>query len=259
MNIGICVSHREAAQVAGGYDFIEENIQRFLMPLASDGDFAPELADATSCGFTIPAANSFYPGKIKTVGSEMDSATILSYARTSFSRAKLAGIRIMVFGSGGSRALPDGVSATDAASQFAAALSLIAPAAAENGITIVVEPLNRAECNFINSLAEGAAIVRSVNHPSVRLLADIYHMMREDEGPQEIRNHAAIIRHVHIAERKTRSAPGVAGDDFLPYLRALKESGYTGDISLECRWTDLAGDSAIGIRTLRRQLAEAGY
>ena len=259
MNIGICVSHRESAQVAAGYDFIEENIQRFLKPLASDGDFAPELADATSCGFTIPAANSFYPGKIRTVGSDMDSATILSYSRTSFSRAKLAGIRIMVFGSGGSRALPEGASATDAASQFAAALSLIAPAAAENGITIVVEPLNRAECNFINSLAEGAAIVRMVNHPSVQLLADIYHMMREDEGPQEIRNHAAIIRHVHIAERETRSAPGVAGDDFLPYLRALKESGYTGDISLECRWTDLAHDSAIGIKTLRRQLAEAGY
>ena len=44
------------------------------------------------------------------------------------------------------------------------------------GIVVCVEPLNRAESNFINTLQEGAEIVRRVNHPHIRLLADLYHM-----------------------------------------------------------------------------------
>jgi sugar phosphate isomerase/epimerase len=106
-------------------------------------------------------------------------------------------------------------------------------------VTVVIEPLNRAETNLVNSLEEGARIVEAVNHPNLKLLCDIYHMMREDEPASEIVKYGKYIRHCHIAEREERTSPGTKGDDFRPYFKALKEIGYKGCVSIECRWKDL--------------------
>ena len=122
---------------------------------------------------------------------------------------------------------------------------------------MVVEPLNTAECNLVNSVTEGAEAVRAAGHSHVMLLADLYHMLREDESPDAIERAGALIRHVHVAERAERTPPGVAGDDFRPFLRALARIGYHGAYSLECRWRDQLAQAPPGVAELRRQLASA--
>ena len=119
---------------------------------------------------------------------------IVAYAESAFQRAKEVGIRTIVFGSGGSRALVENFDKGRAEKQFVDVLKAIAPLAANYAVQIVIEPLNRGECNFINSLAEGAAAVRGCGHHSVLLLADIYHMLREDEDPQEILRFGELLR-----------------------------------------------------------------
>jgi hydroxypyruvate isomerase len=47
-----------------------------------------------------------------------------------------------------------------------------------------------------------------------------------------------VVAHIEIAEKAERSVPGVKGDDFRPYFRVLRESGYQGAISIEGRGTD---------------------
>lgn len=48
------------------------------------------------------------------------------------------------------------------------------------------------------------------------------------------------LKHCHISEKKTRTAPGLKGDgsEFVPYFAALKKIGYTGGVSCECGWGD---------------------
>ena len=84
----------------------------------------------------------------------------------------------------------------------------MAPLAEKYGITIAVEPLNRGETNFINSLAEGVEIIEAVKSPRVRLLCDIYHMLKEDESPDEIVKYGKHIVNCHIAEKEKRTPPG---------------------------------------------------
>jgi sugar phosphate isomerase/epimerase len=129
------------------------------------------------------------------------------------------------------------------------------PVARAHGIFVVIEPLHRGECNFINSVSEGAEIVREVNDPHIRLLADIYHMLREDEGPASIASAGPLIGHCHIAEKDGRTPPGVHGDDFTPYLDALRRIGYTGGISIECRWNNLGYELPVAVETLEVQIA----
>ena len=107
---------------------------------------------------------------------------------------------------------------------------------------IALESLQSSETNFLNTVKAAGEIVRAVNHPNFRLNADIFHMMRENESPQSIIDYADVLAHCEIAEKQTRSLPGVMGDDFKPYLRALRKANYTGNIFIEGNTTNPVND-----------------
>jgi sugar phosphate isomerase/epimerase len=260
MRLGICTGFQNAPALRGVVDFIEESVQRVLLGEADDAAFAKATAGAAACGLPILAANCYLPGHLKCTGPSVDLDKLLVYARVVMARAERLGVSTIVFGSGGSRQLPEGVSRLAGVEQLARVAAAMAPIAAQHGVTLVIEPLNSQECNFINALQEGAEIVAQVDHPNVRLLADIYHMRRDGEAAGELARFGKLLHHVHLAEVEKRTAPGVAGDDFRPCLRALKRAGYAGDLSLECGWgQNLAAEARAAIDALCAQLADAGW
>lgn len=260
MQIGVCTPLANAALARGaGADFVEEHIQNFLMPERDEAAFAANRAAARAASLPVKAANCFLPGALKCVGPSVDLPRIERYAEVAFRRAADIGIQVLVFGSGGSRALPDGFPKEKALDQFVELLRRLGPIATANRLVLVVEPLNRGECNFLHTVAEGAEVVSRCGHPGVRLLADIFHMTRNGETPDDLARHGHLLSHVHIAENEKRSAPGVKGDDFRPFLRALKQAGYDQRLAVECAWGDLKAELPRCVRTLRQQLAEAEF
>lgn len=258
MQFGLCTPVEKCSEVqASQPDFLEEHIQNLLKPTEPDAAFEENRKRAAASPVPVRAANCFLPGTLKCVGPQVDLAALERYAATAFARAKQAGIEIMVFGSGGARKIPDGFAKAQAEEQFVALLKRLGPLAAPHNVTIVVEPLNKGECNFINSLADGAALVRATGHPNVWLLADIFHMLRDGEKPEEIAKYGALLRHVHLAENEKRAAPGVKGDDFRPFFEALKKVGYDRRMAVEPAWKDRAAESVLALRTIRQQWAEA--
>lgn len=259
MNIGICTGTEQAGEAqAAGADFIEVNVQGFLKPMDDDAAFEPSLRAAEACPLPIRAANSFLPASLKSAGPDYQRQPILDYAAVAFRRAEQVGISRVVFGSGGSRSLPEGFSQSEAFDQFTDLLGALGPIAETHGVTLVVEPLGP-ECNFIKTLEEGASVVHKADHPTIRLLADSFHMARIGEPGEKIKPVASLIAHVHVAEEKGRRAPGVGGFDFTPHLKPLAEAGYTGGVSMECAWPDgLAADAAKAVEVLREQGAAVG-
>ncbi|MFA6285886.1 MAG: sugar phosphate isomerase/epimerase family protein [Opitutaceae bacterium] len=237
MKIGICLDPiATLAWPSAPGDFLEANVQGLFIPEAPDTDFAPVAAKLAPLHGRILAANCFLPGNLKVTGPSVDHDRLARYADTAFRRAAATGARFIVFGSGGARQIPDGWSHAEGFEQFVRALEICAPLAKKHGVTLVVEPLNRGECNLINTVVEGAVAVARVNHPNIRLLVDIFHMLRNDESPDDIVKVGPWIAHAHIAEKADRTAPGVAGDDFRPWFAALKRAGYAGALSLECKF-----------------------
>ncbi|MCG3147071.1 MAG: hypothetical protein PCFJNLEI_00508 [Verrucomicrobiae bacterium] len=245
--IGICTAVTTPPPAG---DFIEENVQRYLRP--EQPDFTP-----VPTALPVRAANCFLPGTLKCVGTTVDQARLIAYATTAFHRAQQAGIELIVFGSGAARQIPDGFSRAKAEAQFVTYLKEIAPLADRHGVTLVIEPLNAAECNFILSVPEADTVAQACGHPRIAILADFYHMLQQDQAPDDIRRHSSRLRHIHVAEKAKRTAPGLAGDDFRPYLRALNQIGYRGRLALECIWQDYANDVRTGVAELRRQLTAA--
>jgi sugar phosphate isomerase/epimerase len=240
---------------SAGYSFVEENVRNFLAPAEDETVFQAKLALLKESKLPVEACNSFLPGNLKCVGTAPLHDDILKFAETAFKRAETAGVKTIVFGSGGARAIPEGFSKDEAKNQFITLCKGIAPLAKKYNVVISLEPLNTKECNFINSVAEGGEIVEAVNHNNFRLLADFYHMLRENETPANITKYGHLLYHTHIAENVGRTAPGVNKEDFTPYFKALKDSGYKGRMAIECSWKSLGEQAAPALQEMRRQLS----
>lgn len=239
MRFGICTSVEKSAAVkAAGWDYVEEGVQRLLAATVPDSEWRG--ADVVkSASLPTPAGNTLVPGSLKIVGPDADLSRLEAYMRIVLRRAEMVGMRTLVFGSGGARHVPDGFDRARAREQIVAFASMSARIAANHGVTLVVEPLNRGECNIINSVAEGMEYVRAVNHPNLQCLVDSYHFWLEDEPLENLRAAMPWIKHVHVADKVGRVAPGLSGQsDYKPFFRVLKQGGYNGLISFEGKAMD---------------------
>lgn len=254
-DLGVCTGWDKATMLSEkGFSYIEAGVRWALVPEQPTEEFTANFEAMKESPLPVRACNSFIPGNLKSVGPEADHEKLLAYADTAFRRARMVGIETIVFGSGGSRGIPEGFPREEARSQFIELCKAMGPIAEKYDVVVVLEPLNTKEVNFINSVAEGGEIVREIDHPNVRLLADIYHMMMEDEGPESITEYGDLIRHTHIAEKEGRAAPGTHGEDFTPYLKALKDVGYKGRMSIECRWENMEAQAGPAIEHIKKQL-----
>ncbi|MCE5186553.1 MAG: sugar phosphate isomerase/epimerase [Planctomycetaceae bacterium] len=251
---GICTSVDNGQKLKdAGYDYIEAGVQKFLVTQSDEAEFQKNLAAAKAGPLPVYACNSFIPAELKCVGPEANPAGVVAYAGTAFARAKQAGVKRIVFGSGKSRAIPEGFDRAKARQQFVDILRQMGPLAGENDVVVIIEPLNTKETNFINSVAEGAEIAKEANHPNICVLADFYHMALENESPDSIRQAGPMLKHCHIAEKENRLAPGTTAYDFTPYFKALKDIGYNGGISIEGRWNDFDAQLAGALKTMQTQ------
>ena len=253
-HLGICgTGHAEAAKAAG-LDYLEANVSGFLMPEKSDEEFAANKELAKTIIPPIYSANGFFPGEIKVVGPEADIERAVKYSETAIRRAEEIGIEILVLGSSGSRNIPEGFDRAEAEKQFVDFLKRIAPAAEEHHVVVALEPLQASESNFINTVPEGAEIARKTGSDYICVIADLFHMARMKEGPEDIIKSADKLVHCHIAECEERTAPGVKGDDFTPYFKALKEIKYDGRISFECSWQDVSAQLPKAVEVMKEQI-----
>jgi sugar phosphate isomerase/epimerase len=241
---------------ASGFSLLGESVGKMLSPNLTEEEFQANLKriEASSC--KVYVCNILFPASMKIAGPAVDEKQVLAHVDKVFDRAKKALIPLIVLGSGGSRRLPEGYDYSLALKNFTALCGKLALLAHKHGITVAIESLNRAETNFLNTLAETAEVVRKVNHPNFRLNADIYHMMKENEPPQHIINAGKMIIYVELAEKENRTFPGVAGDDFKPYFRALKSIGYQGPVVIEGLSNKLREEVPLAYTYLTGQLQE---
>ena len=122
----------------------------------------------------------------------------------------------------------------------------------ENQITLAVEVVNRYEGFLLNTCEEAVRFVEELQHPSVQLLLDTFHMnIEENELEQAVIQAGKHLCHLHAAEQN-RSLPGQGRLPWKKLAHALKQIHYDGAIVIEafvrsfgapgrkaCVWRDL--------------------
>lgn len=100
-------------------------------------------------------------------------------------------------------------------------------------VPVLLEPQNASNINNINTISDGLLWTARLGYEGAGLLADVYHMSITERSVTDSINMAAgQIGFVHMSDSERK----VPGDGKLPIARvvkALKENGYDGYISLE--------------------------
>jgi D-psicose/D-tagatose/L-ribulose 3-epimerase len=143
------------------------------------------------------------------------------------------------------------------------------------GVKLSVEPLNRFEVYFLNTMADANRLVAEVGEAGFGYLYDSFHAnIEECDIAASVRDNAAGINHVHISENH-RGIPGSGHVHWDATFAALRESGYDGWLTIEafgralpelaaatCIWRDLfAAEAEVaeqGLAFMKSQWARAG-
>jgi sugar phosphate isomerase/epimerase len=115
-----------------------------------------------------------------------------------------------------------------------AGVTCIAKRADKLNLRVAIEVLNRYESHLLNTAAQAIRFTVKVGADNVGVLLDAYHMNIEESDP----GGAILVTGEHLflfhAADSNREAVGRGHTDFAALLRALQQTGYTGDIVIEC-------------------------
>jgi sugar phosphate isomerase/epimerase len=234
-----------------GYDYIELSVSRHLQPEVDQAGWTNLRNDIQAQPLPIEAYNTFLPADLKVTGPAVDAERVGRYLSVAFERAAELGGQLIVFGSGGARTVPQGFPRQTAWQQLVDFVRRAGEQAAQVGMTVCIEPLNRSESNVLNDVHEAAQLAQAADHPQVSVLADLYHIVRETEPMEHLIEASSWISHVHVADTERR-APGQGTYPYPAFFSALQQINYDERCSVECSWVDLPIECGPALEYLRK-------
>ena len=110
----------------------------------------------------------------------------------------------------------------------------VADYAETKGVTLILEPVNRYEIDYINNLDQCTELLDKINRKNFMMMPDVFHMNIEDAhiGESLIRNRK-YVKYIHLASSQ-RHAPGDGHLDFDDVFSTLGKIGYDGWCTVEC-------------------------
>ncbi|MGD0869290.1 MAG: sugar phosphate isomerase/epimerase family protein [Bryobacteraceae bacterium] len=254
VEIGVCGSIDDFAKAAQfGFDYFEPSAA--AVAALTEPAFADFEKRVSKSKLRCECFNSFIR-TLMVVGPKVDRDALTAYMNTALDRCRALGGAIIVWGSAGSRNVPEGYSRDQAWQQIQSFLGLAGDLAKSRKIVIAIEPLRKQESNIINSGAEALRLVREVNHPNVKMIIDYYHLRQENEDPGILVEARDAIVHLHFANPNGRVWPKNAGEDPLygRFFELVKKTGFRGGLSIEGRGT-FEADAAASLEFFKKELA----
>ncbi|MBM7568195.1 sugar phosphate isomerase/epimerase family protein [Paenibacillus sacheonensis] len=232
-----------------GYDYMECTVVSLQVENADAHREA--LSIYLESPLPVSAFSVFFPGDIKLIGPERDTERTRRYIHAAAEAMHRIGAKTVVLGSGRSRNVPEGWERARGEEEMLHTLEWIAGDFGGAGLTLAIEPLNKKECNFINSVDDAVAIAKQINHPAVRVLADFYHMEEENEALDTLTRNKDWLAHIHLADTG-RLAPGTGSYPYAEFAARLKAAGYQGMISAECGVGDVEKELTESLAFMKR-------
>jgi hydroxypyruvate isomerase len=143
--------------------------------------------------------------------------------------------------------VPPGVPQVTAASLYATNLAWAAEQAKPAGVTLVIEPINHRDMPgyFLNTQAQGAAVVEAIGRDRLGLQFDVYHVQStEGDITKRMEQFMPVIAHMQIADVPARNEPGTGEIGWSYVFRRMDELGYQGWVGCEYR---PAGETVAGL------------
>jgi D-psicose/D-tagatose/L-ribulose 3-epimerase len=254
VEIGVCGSVDDFVKAEQfGFDYFEPAAA--AVSALSEPAFADFEKRVSNSKLRCECFNSFIRA-LQVVGPKVDRDALTAYMNSTLDRCRALGGTIIVWGSAGSRNVPEGYSRDQAWQQIKTFLGMAGDLAKSRKIVIAIEPLRKQESNIINSGAEALRLVREVNHPNVKMIIDYYHLRQENEDPEIMVQARDAIVHLHFANPNGRVWPKNPDEDpvYGRFFELVKKTGFRGGLSIEGRGT-FEADAAASLEFFKKELS----
>ncbi len=231
-SIGIRTDFVNLPEVAGiGYDYAELPLD--ALAALTEAEFA-EFADyAEDAGLNIAACSRMLPASLPITGPGVSASELHGYLKHALGRARRLGAKVIVLDAEASRVVPSDGDYPFAWRQLGNFLRLCQGHAKENGVTIAIEPIRKAECPLMNLVSEAALICGLLQLDNIAVAAHTGHMAMASEPVSALRRAAPLLRHVHVENALTRALPREGdGEDYRRLADTLNGIGYQGGVTL---------------------------
>lgn len=235
VKLGCCVSTELLPMVAeAGFDFAE---LRCASTLPGEGKERWEMERSLLLSYGIPiySFNFLLPREMKVIGPDVSTSALREYLDTVYNRMAELGGEQVSFGCGWARVIPSGFDRALAEEQLLSFIELLGEMGEFYSIQTNIELINRKETSMMTSLLEADQYARIVNRSTIKIMADLFHMMEEQEPFSHMEKVADNIGYVHVADTG-RLYPGSGEYPFSQFFRTLNRIGYSGPVSVECEW-----------------------
>lgn len=109
----------------------------------------------------------------------------------------------------------------------------LAPAVDAAQIEIALEPLNRFETYFLNTVADATKLCEAIGDPAIGILLDTFHANIEEKSIGDaVRQAAPHLKHLHTCEND-RGIPGSGHVAWQEFFSAVDEIGYNRWLTIE--------------------------
>ena len=152
---------------------------------------------------------------------------------------------------------PRAFPAAEARNQFLACLRRFAPLAEAQDIVLVLECLNRKECNFVNSLAEGAALVRRLIILTCACWPIFITWPWRAKQPTKSSSMAVGCSTSMWRRRKVGRHPAPTVRISAPFCARCRRSIIAAQSVSSVRWQDLPEQASGSVKSFREQLRQA--
>ena len=184
-------------------------------------------------GLCIPSMQSIWYGRKENFfNSAEERDALMRYTEAAIDFAQAIGCRNLVFGCPKNRAVPEGLSESEARRIAVDFFKKLGGYAVAHGTVIGIEA-NPAiyGTNFINRTEEALSLIKEVDSDGVRLNLDVGTMVANDESLDVLCGNIHLVNHVHISEPYLK--PIQRRSLHAELLSMLAESGYAGFVSIE--------------------------
>lgn len=228
----------------------------------SDAEFEKFRERAGRSCLSYEVFSGLLPLSLRLYAPSFDEEFWLKHIKTGVRRASLMGARLIPFGAGKCRSIPEGQEERkgEYEKRLMDFIRKVCGIFEEYALTLAVEPLGRKNSNYLNTVEETADFVHRTGCSNCRIMCDLRHMISNGENFGVIGRYAGEIVHAHIDYPKGRRRlfpdPG-DGFDYVPYLRALREAGYEGGLTIEATdYVEFEKEAAGGCRYIKELLKE---
>ncbi len=216
---------------AWGFDGVEIAIEN-----PADIDPAFVKAQLDKHGLVCTSVCACFPPSRDLRGNKTQQRATVVYMKQLVDIAEILGTKIIMGPLYSATGRADAVPAAEYKRQWQTVcghLKTICAYAEANEKIICLEPLNRFETDFLNTVEQGLQMIRAVKSPALKLLLDTFHMNIEEKNPADaIRRAGKHVGHIH-ASASDRGTPGNDHVDWRGVAQALRDIKYEGAVVIE--------------------------